>query len=107
MSKYGNRKTIAHGVQFDSKAEAARYCELLLLVRAGEITQLRLQPRFQVVPKVDGERAVHYIADFEYMDADGKHIVEDVKGKRTKDYVIKRKLFKWQYPHIQHIEVAA
>ena len=52
--------------------------------------------RFELIPSQyrDGrcvERAAHYIADFVYME-DGKKVVEDTKGFRTKDYILKRKL---------------
>lgn len=91
MSKYGARKTIIDGITFDSKKEAARYKELKLMERGGLIQGLVLQQAFELVPKQPGERAVKYIADFVYWE-DGKPVVEDVKGKRTRDYIIKRKL---------------
>ena len=50
------------------------------------------------------ERAVTYIADFTYYEH-GKKVVEDVKGMRTKDYIIKRKLLRWRYPEYEFREV--
>jgi hypothetical protein len=97
-SKYHNKKT-ASG--FDSKREEARYHSLKLLERAGEITGLELQKRFELIPAQEGERACHYIADFCYTDRHGTHYVEDVKGFKTPDYVIKRKLML----HIHKIKV--
>ena len=88
-NKYNNKKT-AGG--FDSKREEARYHSLKLLERAGEISGLELQKRFELIPAQDGERACHYIADFCYTDKHGVSYVEDVKGFKTPDYVIKRKL---------------
>lgn len=96
--KYHNRKTTVNGIVFDSAKEARRYLELLLLERAGEISHLKRQVKFELIPAqyVDGkcvERAVVYIADFVYHDfASNEVIVEDVKGAKTKDYIIKRKL---------------
>lgn len=96
--KYGNRKVVLDGHTFDSKREAGRYGELKLLERAGQITGLELQPRFELIPKqrrADGraERACEYVADFRYMDAStGQQVIEDAKGMRTRDYIIKRKL---------------
>lgn len=96
--KYGNRKTTVDGHKFDSKREAERYGELKLLAQAGEITGLVLQPSFEVIPKQrrdDGkaERNCVYIADFAYTSMrTGKKVIEDVKGVRTRDYVMKRKL---------------
>jgi hypothetical protein len=96
-NKYSNEKTEAHGKKFDSKKEANRYGELLLLEKAGAIKGLGRQVRYQLLPPAvdkDGktiERAVEYIADFAYME-NGALVVEDVKGMRTAAYVIKRKM---------------
>lgn len=87
--KYGSIPTVVGNVKFDSKKEARRYGELLLLVRAGEIKNLILQPPF--VLRVDGIKICSYIGDFQYEEK-GKIIVEDCKGYRTRDYVIKKKL---------------
>lgn len=95
-AKYGNRKVIADGQTFDSRKEYRRYCELRLLQQAGEIDELRRQVRFELIPaqKVGGkvvERPVVYIADFVYTE-NNQTVVEDTKGVRTKEYIIKRKL---------------
>ena len=93
MNKYGNTKIRADGRLFDSKAEAARWQELCLLERAGEITELERQVEYELIPKQKGERAVKYIADFRYVDHEGKTVVEDVKGyKGNPVWIIKRKL---------------
>lgn len=94
--KYGNKKTMVDGITFDSKREAVRYGQLRMLEKAGQIDTLSLQPKFTLIPgqrNADGkaERPVVYIADFMYRE-NGKLIVEDAKGVRTPDYVIKRKL---------------
>lgn len=105
-NKYHAKKVIVNDIVFDSKKEANRYCELNLLVRAGKISDLRRQVTFELVPKQSDERAVKYIADFVYMDnSTGKTIIEDVKGYRTKDYIIKRKIFKHRYPYLTFKEV--
>ena len=85
-----------NGVEFDSRKEARRYSELLLLERAGAIQGLQRQVKFELIPsqRYDGkviERPCHYIADFVYLE-NGNLVVEDTKGFRTKDYIIKRKL---------------
>lgn len=104
MSKYNSRKTVVNGVAFDSKKEAARFGQLLLLERSGDLKDLKLQPEFTIqeaFKTTDGEsiRAVRYRADFSYLrrvkegpDTCWERVVEDVKGYRTKDYAIKRKL---------------
>lgn len=96
MSKYHNRKITVDGEKFDSIKEYRRFRELQLLERAGEISNLRRQDRFPLIPAQykDGkcvERECDYIADFVYTE-NGKKIVEDVKGVRTDAYKIKRKL---------------
>ena len=90
--KYNNTKIRVDGRLFDSKAEAARWQELSLLERAGEITELERQVEYELIPKQKGERAVKYIADFRYKDHEGKVVVEDTKGVRTPVYILKRKL---------------
>jgi hypothetical protein len=77
---------------YDSKREAKRAEELKLMQRAGVISDLQEQVRYELVPKQSGERAVHYVADFVYRDKAGTIVVEDVKGMKTDAYVIKRKL---------------
>lgn len=102
--KYGNRKTEIDGITFDSKREASRYCELKILVRNNIIKNLRLQPKYVLQEKYkNGDdksiRAMHYIADFEYVNELGELTVEDCKGMKTKDYLLKKKLFeKIYYP---------
>lgn len=90
MNKYGAKKTNG----YDSKREAARAQVLKLLERAGKISDLQEQVRFVILPKQDGERAVFYVADFTYWEG-GKFIVEDSKGVKTREYIIKRKLMLW------------
>lgn len=94
--KYHAKKTRLDGLTFDSQKEAQRYAELKLLERAGQIHSLRRQVKYELIPaqKIHGrtvERACSYIADFVY-EENGQTVVEDVKGFRTKDYLIKRKL---------------
>lgn len=109
-SKYKNKKITIDGITFDSKLEANRYCELKLLYKAGEISQLRLQPEFVLIPafRKNGKsyRKTVYRADFMYLDKrTGKYIVEDTKGFKTDVYMLKRKLFEHQYPDLTITEV--
>ena len=114
MNKYGNKKVVIDGESFDSKREAVRYRELQLLLRCGLISNLKRQVAYELIPvqrekstrvykkgrkkgqPIEGkiiEKAVTYIADFVYTDsATGEEVVEDAKGMRTRDYIIKRKL---------------
>ena len=109
--KYHNKKITKDGETFDSVKEYNRWCELKLLERAGLITGLKRQVKFELIPaqreKVWNkkkncfelgkvvERECAYYADFVYRGMDTcRIVVEDVKSPatRTKDYVIKRKL---------------
>lgn len=107
--KFGNSKTVVDGIRFDSKLEAERYRELRLLEKAGAIKELELQPKFRLLPtfRKNGKtyRGITYIADFAYYDKDERYIVEDVKGYKTKEYQIKRKLFEYIFPDYTLTEV--
>lgn len=119
--KYSNKKVTVDGIEFDSKKEARRYCELQMLLQAGQIEQLELQKEFELIPAQyetfprygkkgqrlkDGQRCIEkactYAADFAYIQ-DGQQVVEDVKGYRDPasagyaKFVIKRKLMLWRY----------
>ena len=118
MAKYHNTKVVIDGIKFDSKREAQRYQQLKLMEKAGVICDLKRQVKYELVPAqyIDGkcvERAITYTSDFEYYilqplkqrtvmaepDAKtiGQHVVEDVKGMRTPEYVIRRKLMLYKY----------
>ena len=99
MAKYHNRKVTRDGESFDSVKEYRRFCELRLLEKAGAVTDLRRQVKFELIPaqRIDGkvaERACSYVADFVYVE-NGQQVVEDAKGMRTQEYRLKRKLMLW------------
>ena len=89
-SKYGARRVELDGYTFDSAMEARRYGELQLLARAGAIMALEVHPRYDLV--VNGLQVGVYTADFRYRTAEGEDVVEDVKGVRTRDYVLRKRL---------------
>lgn len=100
MNKYGAKKVTVDGIEFDSRREAARYSELKIMQRAGQIRDLQRQEEFILIPKCGRERPAKYHADFSYIDtATGKKVVEDVKSRatKTKDYILRRKLMNWRY----------
>lgn len=123
MNKYHNKKVTSYdGIQHDSKKEARRWCELKLLQKAGKISELQRQVEFELIPAqyetyerfskkgeklADGMRTVErkccYIADFVYTE-NGQRVVEDTKGVKTKDYIIKRKLMLYVH-HVRIREV--
>ena len=110
MSKYHSKKVMVDGITFDSKKEANRYCELRLLEKAGKIKDLQLQQQFILQPpfRKNGKliRAITYVADFVYYDIERmKNVVEDVKGYKTKEYMLKRKMFEYKFPDLTIIEV--
>lgn len=102
--KYGNKQILVNGINFQSKKEANRYMELLLLERAKVISELKLQPKFllQEAFKKNGKtyRRIEYIADFQYIE-NGKIVVEDTKGFETEVFKIKHKLFEYKYPNLE------
>ena len=104
MNKYRNKKVIVDGEEFDSKKEGNRYKELKLLLKAGEISNLELQPKFLLQDsfKKNGKtfRKIEYIADFQYIE-NGKTIVEDVKGMQTDVFKLKHKIFEKVYPDLE------
>ena len=120
-SKYRNQKAIRvmpNGTEhtFDSQKEACRYDQLAVLLAVGKIRDLRLQVQFTlqesyISAQGDRIRAVRYVADFTYKrptapDCDGIvhwiDIVEDVKGMKTKDYELKKKLMADKFGIVIH-----
>ena len=99
-AKYHNAPAERAGVRFDSQKEARRYDELMVMLRAGIISDLRLQQQFTLQESYMTEtgeriRAVRYTADFSYKFG-GKLVVEDVKSTatRTKEYLRNRKFMR-------------
>lgn len=95
-NKYGNHPVVVNGVRFDSEKEYARWCELQIMQKGGLIKDLQRQVKFELQPafRHNGKKiqAINYIADFTYVDEDGKYIVEDSKGVRTREYILKQKM---------------
>ena len=95
MSKYRNVKCEHLGQKYDSKRERDRHIDLLLLERAGQITELRRQVAYELAPRVKlGGRfkpALRYVADFCYVEA-GAVVTEDSKGAITREFRIKQHL---------------
>lgn len=104
-NKYGAKKTqCLCGHTHDSKKEAERCNELCFLLKAKEIHSLEFQKPFLLIDKqkyekpMKNEQKAEYKADFYYFDnRHNKWVIEDSKGHRTKDYVLKRKLVKHLY----------
>lgn len=106
-NKYRAKKTLAFGKTFASRKEADRFMVLRNLEAKGKISDLKTQVKFVLIPaqrepetvgpkggRIKGKLIEHecaYIADFVYM-RDGEMVVEDTKGMKTPEYIIKRKL---------------
>lgn len=111
QNKYRNKKVVYDGIKFDSIKEKNYYVALKMLEKAGIITELELQKKFELQPSfVDNngkkQRAITYIADFFYYETVQKlYIAVDVKGYRTDVYKIKKKMFMYQYPNIVFKEI--
>lgn len=117
MNKYGNKKAVRNGITFDSQKEAVRYDQLMLMLCAGEIRDLKLQPEFTLqeaftTPLGERVRAIKYRADFAYGAPHGAgrtgdvhwlSVVEDVKGFRTKEYELKKKLMAGRGIHVVEV----
>ena len=115
-TKYHARKIVVDGMEFASQKEARRWSELKLMQKAGAISDLRRQVKFELIPAQREqdtvgsrggihrgaliEREVSYWADFVYVE-NGKTVVEDVKGMKSGTaydvFTIKRKLLLWRY----------
>jgi Protein of unknown function (DUF1064) len=93
-NKFNAKKTEVDGITFDSKKEATRYQDLKLAEKCGAISDLRLQVPYAL--RVHDMLICSYRADFQYYE-DGELILEDVKGVRTREYVIKRNLMRAIY----------
>lgn len=110
MNKYRNKKIIVDGIEFDSKLEANRYCQLRILEKAKEIKNLRRQVEYIIQEgfKKNNKtiRPIKYVADFVYYDLKKKKIIiEDTKGYKNEVYKIKKKIFEYKYPDLEITEI--
>lgn len=100
-SKYHNKKVTFDGITFDSIKEKNYYIKLKMMQDSGKISDLKLQTPFVLIETFKLEdktyRQTKYIADFTYIDENGKYHVVDTKGFRTPEYKLKKKLMAWKY----------
>lgn len=97
-NKYGAKPVVVDGVRFASKAEAKRDAELILLEKAGKISFLHRQRKFDIV--INGKKICRYVADWAYVE-NHKAVVEDKKGVQTPAFKIKWKLCQALYPEVE------
>lgn len=111
MNKYRNIKTVVDGRTFDSRKEAQYYRYYSQMQKEGKISNLRMQVSFELIPAIYEDKVVHlktkdkitrtlvqrkvaYVADFVYDTPNEKDVVIDVKGKKTKEYLLKKKMMR-------------
>jgi len=99
-SKYHNVPVYIDGIRFMSRKEGQDYLNFKAMKKAGEIKELKLQPKF----KFD-KTGITYVADFDVTWKDGKREIFDSKGYKTAIYKIKKKLFKYFYPDLTLEEI--
>lgn len=109
-NKYNAKKIEIDGHVFDSKREAEYYKTYKKMIDDGEIVGLELQPCFILIPSFTNwagkrVRPCHYTADFKLIYPDGRQKIVEVKGFRTRDYVLRRKMFEYKYPQYEFEEV--
>lgn len=106
-NKYGNHKCTYKGIRFDSKKECQYFIYLEALEAQGMISDLKRQVRFTLQPsfKHQGKtiRAITYVADFTYVDSDGKYHIIDTKGVKTDVYLLKKKIMQFQGHDIEEV----
>jgi len=90
--KFRAQATVVNGIRFDSKREARQYQLLKALADSGNIFGFRLQPKYSLT--VNGVHICDYVADFCWHDKEGKLVVADAKGVRTREYKLKRALMR-------------
>lgn len=102
QSKYKNKKTIYDGITFDSKKEGNYYLKLKTMQDLGMIKDLKLQVKYELQPsfKLNNKtyRKIEYKADFSYVSTKDEQLhVVDVKGFKTKEYLLKKKMMAYKY----------
>ncbi len=104
-NKHRNVPTVYDGIRFASKIESRHYMVLKIMEAHGNITELKLQPRFLLQEKFTDaagtkRRAIVYVPDFSFI-RDGLQIAVDSKGAETPMFKMKAKMFALKYPHIR------
>lgn len=100
-SKYNSKKISVDGITFDSQTEANYYCQLKILLKAGEIDGFCRQARFVVTEGKNGEKGTEYVTDFIVFLPGGKYRIIDVKGVKTDVFKLKVKCLREKYPKLK------
>ena len=90
--KFNARSSTYNGISFRSKKEGARYLELLIMQKAGDVVFFLMQVPFRLAG------GVKYVVDFVVFWGNGDITFEDVKGYKTPMYLTKKKMVEDLYP---------
>lgn len=101
MSKYNAKKVEYNGITFDSTVECDFYKFLEKQINVGKFDHIEIQPRYELIPKIDKQRKTEYIADFALWKNGELIEVIDVKGMATETAKLKAKLFRYKYPDVK------
>ena len=109
-NKFNAKRIEVDGFSFASRKEADYYCELKLRHNAGDIKGFSLQPEFVLLDAFTDntgkrQRAIKYTADFKIIHNDLSVEIVEVKGHKTRDYLLRKKLFLKRYPEFRFTEV--
>ena len=108
-NKYHAKKYTVYGITFDSKREGEQYLIYRGMLNRKEIVKLECQPTFELLPTFKSfgktQRGIKYTPDFLLTYPDGRKVAVEVKGVRTRDYILRAKLFRWLYKDIELVEV--
>ncbi|HEB2311924.1 TPA: DUF1064 domain-containing protein, partial [Staphylococcus aureus] len=101
MSKYNAKKVEYKGIVFDSKVECEYYQYLESNMNGTNYDRIEIQPKFELLPKLDKQRKIEYIADFALYLDDKLIEVIDIKGMPTEVAKLKAKMFRHKYRNIK------
>ena len=109
-NKFHAKKVTIDGIEFDSKRESEYYLVYKDMLERGEIVNLELQPRFTLIPAYTTRagkkvKPITYKADFLLTFPGGRQKVVEVKGYRTRDYQLRRKMFEYKFKEYEFEEV--
>ena len=102
-NKYGAKKVEIDGHIFDSRLEGRYYEHLLYLMNDGVVESFEMKKSYTLLDKFPHPktgktvRAIKYTPDFEVIYADGHVEVVDTKGMKTRDFIMRCKMFMFRY----------
>lgn len=99
-NKFHAKRVRADGYTFDSQGEYARYCDLVLFLKCGAISDLKVHPRYPIL--INGIKVCNVAMDFQYKEKGlAQTVVEDFKGYYTSESKLRHKMFRAMYPEYE------